>query len=192
MQSLVLGSLLREESTRVMIFWYCNNVSFFFAVAFWEGRVQFVKALSYVGILPQLLWLADFLSHLLGFDLSNTANYVFVEGFTFSNNVTVLIHFGIPLIALYYVAHIRPKPYSLFYSFLFAGGMYIATIAGTFSADDINCVFNACSQYPFAYHIVLWPLYMAILTLGGYALHEGLYLLLRRYRSRSWINTAID
>lgn len=183
MQGMLLGALMREDSTRLLLFWYCNNISFFFAIAFWEKKLQIVKGLSYVGILTQLLWISDFLSHLVGFDLSNTANYVFIEGFTFANDVSVMVHFGVPIVALLYTVRVRPEPYSLFYSMLYIGGLYVATIAGTAPLDDINCVYNACSQYPFPYHAILWPLYLVLLSLGGFALHEGLYRLWARYRA---------
>ncbi len=182
MQALVLSALMQTQPARALLFWYCNNVSFFFAIAFWDGNLQMVKGLSYVGILPQLLWLSDFLSHLVGFDLSNTANYIFIEGLTFSSGVSVFIHFGIPLVALVYTARVRPAPRSLYYSALFAGGLYIATVAGTSPADDMNCVFNACTHGTFPYHVIFWPLYMAVLVLGAFGLHESLYLLDRKYR----------
>lgn len=196
-QALVLGALMQTQPTRALLFWYCNNVSFFFAIAFWGGNMQMAKGLSYVGILAQILWLADFLSHLFGFDLSNTANYVFVEGFTFANGVTVFIHFGIPLVALLYTARIRPAPRSLYYSALFVAGLYVATVAGTNPVDDMNCVFHACAHGTFPYHVIFWPLYMAVLVLGGYALHEGLYCIDRKFRERiiasmwaRWVSVA--
>ena len=181
MALVVLWALLPHEWSRTLVFWYCNNISLFFAIAFYEDNMQLVKGLSYVGILPQLLWISDFISHLVGFDLANTANYIFVEGFTFSNNVSVILHMTVPIIAILYTFRIRPRPQSLFYSIVFIIGLYVMTLAGTAPADDVNCVFNACLQFSFHYNAIIWPLEMIILALGGYALHEGLYLLFQKY-----------
>lgn len=189
LQSVIVWALLPHENTRALLFWYCNNVAFFYAIAFYEGNVNFIRGINLVGLLPQLLWVSDFLSHLVGFDLSHTADYVFVEGFTFSNDVSVLVHMTVPFIALFYLYRIRPQPKALFYSALYIIGLYVATLSGTNPADDMNCVFNACSQYKFLYHAYLWPLYMMILAVGAYGIHEGLYLLSRKLQKRKLFPT---
>ena len=183
-QLLVMLAFVREITLWPLLFWYCNNVSFFYALAFYQRNLQLVKGLNYVGLLPQLLWVSDFLSHLFGFDLSNTADYVFVQGLTFSNEVTVFLHLTVPFVALAYTLTTRPRPYSLLYSLVYIIALYAATLAGTAPADDMNCVFNACSQFPFQLHVLLWPLYMLILSIGGYAIHEGLYRLYVWFSSR--------
>lgn len=174
-QILVLLSFLPDRSTWTLLFWYCNNISFFLAIAFYQRNHQLVKGLSYVGLLAQLLWVADFVSHLFDIHLSNTADYVFVEGLTFANEVTVFLHLTVPFIALAYTLRERPQPHSLLYSLVYIIGLYAATLAGTAPQDDVNCVFNACSQYEFSYHILLWPLYLILLSLAAYAIHEYLY-----------------
>jgi len=185
LQLFILYALLGEEWSRPLIFWYCNNIPLFFAIAFYEGNAQLAKGLSYVGLLPQLLWTIDFLGHLVGFDLSNTANYIFVEGFTFANDVSVIAHMTVPFLILALTLRERPRPYSLLYSIVFIIGLWAATIAGTSFVDDVNCVWNACSSYLFPYHVLLWPLYMIALSLAAYAIHDGLYLLYRRYARKN-------
>lgn len=182
LQIVILYALLGEEWSRSLVFWYCNNIPLFFAVAFYERNMQLAKGLSYVGLLPQLLWAADFLGHLFGFDLANTANYVFVAGFTFSNDVSVFVHMTVPFVVLALTLRTRPQPYSLLYSLMYIIGLWVASIAGTNIVDDVNCVWNACSSYFFPYHVLLWPLYAIALSLAGYAVHEGLYRLYARYR----------
>ena len=184
LQCAVVWALLPNQETRALLFWYCNNVAFFYAIAFYSGNVDFIRGINLVGLLPQLLWVSDFLSHLVGFDLSRTADYVFVEGFTFPNDVSVLLHMTVPFIAIIYLYHIRPHPKALYYSALYIIGLYVATLSGTNPIDDMNCVFNACSQYQFAYHAYLWPLYMLVLAVGAYAVHEGLYRSLGKYRNQ--------
>lgn len=185
LQGAILWALLPHENTRALLFWYCNNVAFFYAIAFYEGNVNFVRGINLVGLLPQLLWVFDFLSHLAGFDLSRTADYVFVEGLTFSNDVSVVVHMTVPFIALFYLYSVRLQPRALMYSALYILGLYVATLAGTNPADDMNCVFNACSQYQFEFHEYAWPLYMMILAVGAYGVHEGLYLLARKFQKRT-------
>ena len=182
LQVVILYALFGEEWSRPLIFWYCNNIPLFFAVAFYERNLQLAKGLSYVGLLTQLLWASDFIGHLFGFDLANTANYVFVEGFTFANDVSVIAHMTVPFIVLALTLRTRPQPYSLLYSIMYIIGLWVATVAGTSLVDDVNCVWNACSSYLFPYHVLLWPLYMIALSLAGYAVHEGLYRLYARYR----------
>ncbi len=184
LQVFIVAALMNEMATKNYIFWYCNNIAFFIAIALYEGNMQAVKGLSYVGFLPQLLWIADFIAHMFGSDLSNTANYIFVSGFTFSNDVAVIIHFSIPLVAYFYTLRVRPAPYSLFYSMLYIVGLYVVTLAGTAPIDDMNCVFNACADTSFPYHVILWPLYMMILTLGAFALHEYGYRLYNSFHAR--------
>lgn len=182
LQIIVVSALFTDSATRPLLFWYCNCASFFFAIAFFGNNFQLVKGISYVGILTQLLWIADFLSQMVGLDVSDTADYIFEEGLTFQNDVSILIHFAIPLIALMYSAHRRPELRSVGYAFVFACGLYFATIAGTQPIDDINCVYFACTAYTDQRIILLWPLLIALSIGGGYLLHLLLYRIVKRYR----------
>jgi len=176
LQVIIFVALIDDSATRPLLVWYCNNISLFLAIAFWWGDMQMVKGLSYVGILTQLLWITDFLAHLVGFDLSNTANYIFLGGLTFANDVSIVVHFTIPLIVLWYTASIRPEPRSLLNAIGLIFILFIATLLLTSASDDVNCVYLMCGQQHLPYRIYLWPFYSCLLSIAAYAFHEALYI----------------
>jgi hypothetical protein len=175
LQALVTLALMRDLSTWYLMLWYCNNVSLFIAIAFFTHNLQLAKGLAYVGLLPQLLWVSDFVGHYLGFDLSNTSNYILVEGFTFPNEVSVLSHMTMPFLALAYTLRERPRPVSLLYAAIYIMALYIATMIFTQPVDDVNCVFGACSGETGLLHLALWPLYVLMLSSAAMVVHDGLY-----------------
>ncbi len=184
LQVLVAVALMRDASTWYLMLWYCNNVSFFLAIAFYTHNIQLAKGIACVGLLPQLLWVTDFVGHYLGFDLSNTSNYVQVEGFTFSNEVSVLLHMTMPFLALAYTLRERPRPISLVYAAAYIMFLYFASMLFTSPQNDVNCVFTACTGEASLMHLALWPLYMLVLAGASLVIHDGLYLAYGAVRER--------
>lgn len=182
LQIAVLIALLPDPNKRVLLFWYCNNAAFFYAIAFWQKNTEYIRGINLVGILPQLLWVFDLVSPLFGLDLSDTANYVYAEGLTFSNNVSIILHTTMPFVALWYVYRARPTSRAIGYALLYIAGLYVTTLSGTGPGDNVNCVFTGCA-HGLPYPSILWPIYMAVLVLGAFGLHYGLFLAARRFRS---------
>jgi hypothetical protein len=179
-QIIITSALIFNPETRVYLVWMCNNFSFFLAIACYLKKMQLVKGVSYVGLVAQLLWVFDFFSPYFGVNLSSIADYVMLDGFTYTNIVSVLVHVCIPVIVLLLSFRIRPEPRSLLYALPYVAFLFAITIAFTPVEQDVNCVFSACAagdepllQLP--YHISLWPLYAMISTFIGYVIHWALY-----------------
>jgi hypothetical protein len=177
-EGLVLLALLPNPDTQKLIFWYCNNVAVLYVYAYYTKRLDLVKAFNYVAVIAQLLWMTDFFSHLLGYDVSRTANYVFTEGFTFANSVSILVHISYPVVVLLSTMHVKPTLAPVKYSFVYIAVLYaIALLLGRpdSNADDVNCVFTACVPQAAFFHVYFWPFYMVLLLALGYLLHVVLY-----------------
>ncbi len=188
-QIVILSALIIDPETRPLLFWLCNNFCFLLAIACFRNNMQMVKGISYVGLIPQLLWITDFLTHFFGFDFLNTADYIFSEGFTYANKISVVLHMVIPILVVLISFRVIPKLSSLLYSFGYIAFLYIATIAGTTVSRDINCIFNACNQnFNLPYNILLWPVYVVIVSLLGYITHFILYYI---YKEISNIKTRV-
>lgn len=179
-QLIIVSALLFDPETRTFLFWSCNNFCLFLALACYAKRMQVVKGISYVGLLTQMLWGADFISPYFGFNISGISDYAAIGGFTYVNSVSIALHMLIPLVVLGLSFRIRPAPRSLVYSLPYVLILFFTTLAFTSAAEDVNCVASLCdlSGYiPFspAYYVWMWPLYAMAAAFLGYVVHHILY-----------------
>lgn len=175
-QIFILSALLFDPTTRLFLLWSCNNFCFLLVVACYRKDIQMIMGISYLGLLSQIVWVLDFGSHLLGFDLSGVTNYIYTEGFTYANNVSIAVHVIVPTVILLFSFRVRPQFKSLLFAVPYILFLYIATIIAAPTTEDINCVFKACGNDVYLpYNIYLWPFYAIISTLISYVIHYLLY-----------------
>jgi hypothetical protein len=185
-QLVIFTSLGLSSVTQVLLYWSCNNFSFFLAVACYRRDMQMLMGVSYLGLLAQLLWGVDFISHLLGFNLSSVSDYIFYEGFTYANDVSIGLHLVVPIVVLALSLKTKPHWQSLVYAGLYSLGLYVVTLLMTSAIDDVNCVYQGCSLgASLSYHVYEWPLYAAGLILGAFFVHMVLYRLWLRLEYRN-------
>ncbi len=175
-QILILSALLPHAETRTYIFWVCNNFSLLLAIACFQRNIQFVKGVSYVALLPQILWIIDFISHFFGLNVLTISDYILTEGYTYANEVSIFVHLFVPVFIIAFSVKYHPEVKSLLYAFSYILGVYLSTILLTPSSEDINCVFEACRLKTYLpYHMWLWPIYASFLILFAYVIHHVLY-----------------
>ena len=182
-QLIILSTLIFDSETRPFIFWLCNNFSLFLALACYLKNMQLIKGISYAGLIPQLLWITDFSASLLGFHLTGITAYISSEGFTYANNISIVLHMCVPIMILVLSFRTRPQLSSVLYSIPYICILFILTYFFTPSQEDINCVFVACHLDTFLpYTISLWPLYVFLVAVCGYLIHHLLYYGWEKYR----------
>lgn len=175
-QLFIFSALLLDPLQRPFLLWSCNNFCFLLAIACFRKDMQLVKGVSYLGLVTQILWISDFASHLIGFDLSGVTDYIRSEGFTYANDVSIVLHTVIPVAVLLFTFRTKPKFRSFVYALPYILFLYFGTLLLTPPIEDINCVFSACAIAEYIpYSIYLWPVYAAISALLSYAIHHALY-----------------
>lgn len=75
-QIFIFSALLFDPSTRSFLLWSCNNFCILLVIACYRKDIQMILGISYLGLLSQIVWLLDFGSHLLGFNLSGVTDYI--------------------------------------------------------------------------------------------------------------------
>ncbi len=175
-QLFILSALLFDEALRLFLLWSCNNFCILLAYACYKKNMQMLKGVSYLGLVSQIIWVADFNSHFLGFNLSGVSDYIFTEGFTYPNEVSVALHIIVPIAVLLMSFKVKPEIRSIVYASLYAIILYSVTILLGPQSEDINCVFTGCGNNQYLpYNIYVWPLYALISILLSYSIHYFLY-----------------
>lgn len=188
-QVLLLSTLVFDPLTRPYLFWLCNNFCLFLAVGCFCKNMQWVKGISYAGLIPQCIWIADFVSSLLGFHMTGITAYISSEGYTYANNISIVLHISVPIVILIFSFRTRPQLVSLLYAIPYIATLFILTYAYTPSALDINCIFSGCNLDEFLpYTVSAWPLYTLTLALCGYGIHRALYYGWGRYHDLTPLN----
>lgn len=175
-QFLILSSLLFKPESRPLLLWLCNNFCIFLAYACFTKNMQMVKGISYLGLIPQLLWMADFVSPVFGFNVSSITDYIAADGLTYTNSVSIALHMIVPLAVLLLSFRIFPKVVSLLYAGLYASFLFGVTLLFGMNSEDINCIKRACDISTYIpYSIWVWPAYAFIVGALAYAVHHLLY-----------------
>jgi hypothetical protein len=182
-QLFIFSAVLNDPKITVFLFWSCNNFCILLAIACFKKDMQMIKGISYLGLVSQILWILDFGSDTLGFDLSGVADYIYLEGFTYANEVSIGVHMIVPVSVLLFSVAAKPTYWSLLYALPYIVFLYIATILFTPPSEDINCVFLGCGNTTYLpYSIFLWPVYAVISTLIAYGVHLVLYYVWNKAR----------
>lgn len=175
-QLLIVSSLVFNTESRPLLLWLCNNFCIFLAYACFTKNMQMVKGVSYLGLIPQALWMADFVSPVFGFNVSSITDYIATDGLTYTNSVSIALHMIVPLAVLLLSFRTFPKAVSLLYASLYGSLLYIATILFGMKSEDINCIKYAChTSINIPYQIWLWPAYAFIVGALAYGVHHFLY-----------------
>lgn len=175
-QLLILSSLLFKPESRPLLLWLCNNFCIFLAYACFTKNMQMIKGVSYLGLIPQAFWMADFISPVFGFNVSSITDYIAEDGLTYTNTVSIALHMIVPLAVLLLSFRTYPKAVSLLYAGLYASFLFGATLLFGMRSEDINCVKHACDISAYIpYHIWLWPAYAFIVGALAYGVHHLLY-----------------
>lgn len=164
-QVIIMTEFIKSPGLWYDIFWYCDHVSLLYFFAFYFKRPQVVIGIMQVGLVVQVLWLFDFIGHLLGINILNAADYMFIGNFGYVKVVTLLVHIIIPISVLHWIGGIKPRVFSLVYSALYICLLFIITLNFSPPEKNINCVFGPCVSFiPSWHYTFFWPLNTWILA----------------------------
>lgn len=163
--------------------WYCNNVLFLFALAFYFRWYQFIKGLINVGFLGQLVWLVDVASFFFfGEFLFGFSEYLFDMENAFLVATTFIIHICSSFLALFFVYDKKTRVSSLYVSAAYVLALYGLVLLFTDPASNVNCVYAVCGledELTIPFHVFLWP--FAVFTLFILPVFGLQYLLSLRF-----------
>jgi hypothetical protein len=188
-QILILSALAFDSTTRLFLLWSCNNFCILLIIACYRKDMQMLMGISYLGLLSQTVWLLDFAFSLVGFDFTGVTDYIYTEGFTYANNVSIVIHVMVPTVILLFSFKVKPRLRSLLFAIPYLLCLYVVTIFITPVTEDINCVFRACGNDAYLpYNIYVWPLYATVSAVISYGVHYVSYYGSRRLRGAGYCN----
>ena len=86
--------------------YYCDVALLMGLVAVWTGRALFASAPAVGILIPQAVWMADFLGTLAGYPLVGMTGYMFDEGLPLFTRGLSFFHFWLPLFLLWLLARL--------------------------------------------------------------------------------------
>ena len=135
-----------------------------------------LKGVSYLGLIPQALWMADFVSPFFGFNVYSITDYIALDGLTYTNSVSIVLHMIVPPAVLLLSLSTYPKLQSILYAASYAAFLFVVTLLFGMKSEDINCVKHACDTFSnITYRMWLWPVYAFIVGALAYGVHRLLY-----------------
>ncbi len=152
----------------VYFFWFCDFVPAVLAIAFFMGRIDFVKGVVNIGLFPQLIYVFSFFAKVF-FGVSFLADIE--EAFSYNMFVvfsSLLLHLA-SIVAFGFTYKVRPTRRSFAWSGL--GLILIYLVVGVFTvpSESINYVFLFSNFFGVDVLSVLWvPATFLIVVLPTY------------------------
>lgn len=188
----ILSALLPNPDLRIFLFWSCNNFCILLAIACFRRNMQMVMGVSYLGLVTQLFWISDFTSSWVGFNISGISDYIYEEGFTYANDVSIFVHLIIPIVILAFTFKVKPALRSLIYAFIYTIAIYVISFVFTPPIEDINCIFNGCGNGQYVpYNTYLWLFYASVSVLGSYLIHLFIYYGWRLFKDKGKLFVSV-
>jgi hypothetical protein len=167
-------------------FWYCDFAPALFSIAFFIGNKNIIKGLVNFGLIPQIIFLIDFIYSVnIGESfLGITIHQLEFNLFLFLS--TILVHLT-TIAALLLVYKTKPNKKTLFYSAFFVLAIYLVTLIFTSPLDNINFVYSTKDIFKllnFAIPDVVWfwPfLTFLIVVLPAHLIQHLLYRLSKKH-----------
>lgn len=159
-------------SEAISIYFFCNHILIILSIGFYLRNIKIINAIICVGLIPQFMWLIDFFSSLLGFNLFGYSSYIFGQT-KIMGVITFLIHISTFIALIFTLNEEKIHIKSLIYASSYVVLIYFLTELFTPIESDINCIYNACniSWLNFSYYTNLWiPLIILIIIIPTYLL----------------------
>ncbi|MGC3967705.1 MAG: hypothetical protein QM775_10135 [Pirellulales bacterium] len=172
--------------------YFCDVALLLTVVAVWRES-SLLASIATIGIVvPQTLWMVDFLCELVGVRLTGMTGYMFDPGLPLFTRFLSFFHFWLPLFLLWLVRRLGYDRRALVWTTLGAWGLvlvcYFWMPPPPAPSDQPNLPVNINYVYGFGNERQSWmpqPLYLALMMV---VLPAGLYLpahlLLRRWKGR--------
>ena len=159
-------------------FWFCDFSTFLFAIFFFCGSIQLVKALINIGLLTQLFTLVIIVFNAI----KNRKHDIAFSRGKFYFIVEILIHLSVPL-ALIFTYNVAPNLLSTLYSLIILVVMFLVTLIFTKPKRNINLIYNLEIDYKknplkLPFHTTLWIIYSFIIVIITFLIQYYLYKLI--------------
>lgn len=147
-------------------FWFCDFVPILLSIAFFIKNEDMVKGLINFGLIPQIVFLIDFIY------LTNTGNSVLAINLNYQNFTsltvlsTILVHLS-TIFALLFTFRIKPTKKTMSYSLVTMFLIYFMTLIFTSPQEHVNWVYSAGVTLSISIpHLVwLWPLIVTLFAI---------------------------
>jgi hypothetical protein len=83
--------------------YFCDVALFMALISLWSGNMLWASAAAIGILLPQAIWIADFLGSAVGLPVTGMAAYMFNSDLPLFTRLLSLFHFWLPLLLLYLV-----------------------------------------------------------------------------------------
>ena len=166
------------------ILWFCSHTPIIFAIAFFTKKTNIIKTLISVGLIPQIIWIIDYLGKLtLGIFIFGATDYMFIEMPPISYTISVFEHFLSTILALALTYKIKPQKKSLIYAFIYLLVILILSISLTTEDYNYNLTRHILigEEFTFPGYTYAWIfLAMAIVVIPTHYFQVLLYNLTRK------------
>lgn len=176
-------------------FWLCAYTPILFAIGFFIKNINFIKGLTNIALIPQIIFLIDLLCHyLVGRSIFSTTEVFFTFGPLFIIT-TFLLHLS-STFALLFTYKEKPSKKSLYYAFFSLLIIEFITLSYTFPIDNINFVYLPGELFRYftnynPYYSLLWIVFaFIIIVIPTYLIQHLIYKIHEKSRKRSLHHAA--
>lgn len=142
----------------VYLFWFSNHTTLIIGLALLFRSRFWLTAEVALGIIPEILWIADFLSsRFFAYNLFGFTSYLFEPSYSLMQYILALQHLLVLPLAAIALWVMRPLPGSYFGAFLH--GTFLWASGYLLRPQlNINCSYRACiSLFEHKAYILFWP-----------------------------------
>lgn len=119
------------------LLWFCSHTPLIFAFAFFTKNTNIIKTLISIGLIPQLIWIIDYLGKIIfGIFIFGATDYMFISAPFISYIISIFEHFLSTILALIITYKIKPKKKTLLYAFIYLLAILILSL--TLTTENYN------------------------------------------------------
>lgn len=161
-----------------VLIWFCNHTPLFFSIGFFFKNNDITKSIINVGLIPQLIWIIDFLGKIIfNTYIFDVTRYIF-EDFTGLALVgSILSHIFATILALYFTYKHKPISKIILVSFVYIVVLFFTTLFFTPVHENVNLIYYVnIGNISFPGYTILWPvLVLIIIVIPTYYFQVFLY-----------------
>ena len=117
--------------------WFCSHTPLIFGIAFFTKNTTIIKTLISVGLIPQVLWVIDYLVKIFfGFFILGATDYMFMDISGLSYTISIVEHFFAAPLALFLTYKYKTKKKVLLYALIYL--VLLLTLTLTLSGEEFN------------------------------------------------------
>jgi hypothetical protein len=189
---LILQLMLIYKYTHILAFsnmlWFCSHTPILFAIGFFMKNMNIIKSLICVGLIPQIIWIIDFVGKILfGTFIFGVTDYMFLNMTIFTFSVSVIEHFLSAPLALLLTYKYKTEKKVLVYALIYL--IIILFLSITLNAEDYN--YNLVrnirifDEFTFKGYTIAWPLLaMILVVIPTYYMQKYVYKKTKHYKKK--------